>query len=227
MDVDAPVAFGAELRLVSFRQREVDRPRLIQVDGIYCEAPLEGHLTVMQNYDVPGVIGHVGSVLGAAGINIANFSLGVLATTGPLDVGSACGNPANTPCDFMAYNFEKVAQAGMVVVTAVGNDGYSGQQYPTFGLISSPSNAPSVIAVGGTLNDHVFEPSVSVPGGPSTLQNMAAQTSDAYSTLTGATTAPLIDVSTLGNDGLAAEHDDGASVVGHDPGHCRDQLAVE
>ena len=52
------------------------KPRLIQVDGIYCEAPLRGHLTFMKNKDVPGVIGHVGTVLGRNGVNIANFSLG-------------------------------------------------------------------------------------------------------------------------------------------------------
>ncbi len=54
----------------------LDRPRLLQVDGIYCEAPLAGHLTFMKNQDVPGVIGHVGTVLGRNKINIANFSLG-------------------------------------------------------------------------------------------------------------------------------------------------------
>lgn len=52
------------------------KPRLIQIDNIYCEAPLAGHLTFMMNKDVPGVIGHVGTVLGRHGINIANFSLG-------------------------------------------------------------------------------------------------------------------------------------------------------
>jgi D-3-phosphoglycerate dehydrogenase len=54
----------------------LDKPRLVQVDGIYCEAPLAGHLTFLKNEDVPGVIGHVGSVLGRSGLNIANFSLG-------------------------------------------------------------------------------------------------------------------------------------------------------
>ncbi len=52
------------------------KARLIQVDGIYCEAPLAGHLIFMKNHDVPGVIGHVGTVLGQQQINIANFSLG-------------------------------------------------------------------------------------------------------------------------------------------------------
>ncbi|MBM3726761.1 MAG: phosphoglycerate dehydrogenase [Acidobacteria bacterium] len=54
----------------------LDNPRLIQVDGIYCEAPLSGHITFLKNLDVPGVIGYVGSVLGRNSINIANFSLG-------------------------------------------------------------------------------------------------------------------------------------------------------
>jgi D-3-phosphoglycerate dehydrogenase len=52
------------------------RARILRVAGIYCEAPLSGHLVFMVNQDVPGVIGHVGSVLGRNGINIANFSLG-------------------------------------------------------------------------------------------------------------------------------------------------------
>lgn len=52
------------------------KPRLTQIDGIYCETTLSGTLTFMKNNDVPGVIGHVGTVLGNNGINIANFSLG-------------------------------------------------------------------------------------------------------------------------------------------------------
>ncbi len=52
------------------------RPRLMQVDGIYCEAGLSGHLIFLKNDDVPGVIGYIGSVLGQNNINIANFNLG-------------------------------------------------------------------------------------------------------------------------------------------------------
>jgi D-3-phosphoglycerate dehydrogenase len=53
-----------------------DTPRLLQVDGIDIEAPLEQNLIYMRNLDVPGVIGKVGTILGKHGINIANFSLG-------------------------------------------------------------------------------------------------------------------------------------------------------
>ena len=52
------------------------KPRLTQVDGIYCEAPLDGNLIFLKNRDVPGVIGYIGGVLGRNSINIATFSLG-------------------------------------------------------------------------------------------------------------------------------------------------------
>jgi D-3-phosphoglycerate dehydrogenase / 2-oxoglutarate reductase len=55
---------------------EDGRPRLVAVDGVPVEAPLEGELIVIRNADQPGVIGEVGTVLGAAGVNIASFSLG-------------------------------------------------------------------------------------------------------------------------------------------------------
>jgi D-3-phosphoglycerate dehydrogenase len=51
-------------------------PRLLHVDGIEAEAPLERNLVYMRNRDIPGVIGRVGTILGAHQINIANFSLG-------------------------------------------------------------------------------------------------------------------------------------------------------
>ena len=54
----------------------VGKPRLVAVDDIYIEAPLSGHLFFLKNDDVPGVIGHVGNVLGKNDINIASFSLG-------------------------------------------------------------------------------------------------------------------------------------------------------
>jgi D-3-phosphoglycerate dehydrogenase len=51
-------------------------PRLLHVDGIEVEAPLERNLIYLRNRDVPGVIGKVGTILGNHKINIADFSLG-------------------------------------------------------------------------------------------------------------------------------------------------------
>jgi D-3-phosphoglycerate dehydrogenase / 2-oxoglutarate reductase len=53
-----------------------DAPRLLHVDGIDVEAPLERNLIYLRNRDVPGVIGKVGTILGEDSINIADFSLG-------------------------------------------------------------------------------------------------------------------------------------------------------
>ena len=55
---------------------EPEQPRLVRLDGVEVEAPLEGALIVVRNRDQPGVIGEVGSILGRHGINIDTFALG-------------------------------------------------------------------------------------------------------------------------------------------------------
>ncbi len=51
-------------------------PRLLSYDGIDIEAELAGTLVIIRNNDVPGVIGRIGTILGEAQLNIANFALG-------------------------------------------------------------------------------------------------------------------------------------------------------
>lgn len=50
-------------------------PRLVSVDGLAFDAPLEGPTLFFRNDDVPGVIGRVGTFAGEKGINIKNFAL--------------------------------------------------------------------------------------------------------------------------------------------------------
>jgi D-3-phosphoglycerate dehydrogenase len=50
--------------------------RLVLVDGVALEAPLEGTLLIISNTDQPGVIGAVGTLLGRHRVNIASFTLG-------------------------------------------------------------------------------------------------------------------------------------------------------
>jgi D-3-phosphoglycerate dehydrogenase / 2-oxoglutarate reductase len=50
--------------------------RILGIDNIDIEAPLQGFLLLIRNQDVPGVIGRVGTLLGERNINIANFALG-------------------------------------------------------------------------------------------------------------------------------------------------------
>jgi D-3-phosphoglycerate dehydrogenase len=68
----------------------MDRPRVVQVDGIRCEARLAGHLLFLKTDDVPGVIGYVGGILGKHNINIANFSFG------RQDAGAVVSGPAES-----------------------------------------------------------------------------------------------------------------------------------
>ncbi|RME22920.1 MAG: phosphoglycerate dehydrogenase [Deltaproteobacteria bacterium] len=51
------------------------RPRLLEVDGIPLDAPLEGTIVFLRPADVPGVVGKLGSYLGDRSINITNLAL--------------------------------------------------------------------------------------------------------------------------------------------------------
>jgi len=67
---------GGEEHLIKGAVLHRHAPRLLNVDGIDVEAPLERNLIYLRNRDVPGVIGKVGTILGKHRINIADFSLG-------------------------------------------------------------------------------------------------------------------------------------------------------
>jgi D-3-phosphoglycerate dehydrogenase len=52
------------------------RPRIVQVDNYHLDANPEGVVLIMQNQDVPGVIGQVGTILAAYSINIGEWRMG-------------------------------------------------------------------------------------------------------------------------------------------------------
>jgi D-3-phosphoglycerate dehydrogenase len=51
-------------------------PRLVRIGDVYMDAIPEGSMIVIQNFDKPGVIGHVGTTLGKHNVNIGRFQLG-------------------------------------------------------------------------------------------------------------------------------------------------------
>ncbi|MBE2197236.1 MAG: phosphoglycerate dehydrogenase [Anaerolinea sp.] len=51
-------------------------PRIVQVDEYRLEARPEGVILVMQNKDVPGVIGQIGTILAAYNVNIGEWRMG-------------------------------------------------------------------------------------------------------------------------------------------------------
>ena len=52
------------------------KPRFIQIKGINIDAEVGQHMVYTTNEDVPGIIGTLGQMMGANGVNIANFTLG-------------------------------------------------------------------------------------------------------------------------------------------------------
>ncbi|MBF0177319.1 MAG: phosphoglycerate dehydrogenase [Magnetococcales bacterium] len=58
------------------------QPRVVSMNNVPIEATPEGNLLFIANQDAPGLIGRVGTILGEAGVNIANFHLGRMAVGG-------------------------------------------------------------------------------------------------------------------------------------------------
>jgi D-3-phosphoglycerate dehydrogenase len=50
--------------------------RLVDVDGVEVDAIPQGNLLLVKNDDTPGVVGHIGSLLGERAINIARMTVG-------------------------------------------------------------------------------------------------------------------------------------------------------
>jgi D-3-phosphoglycerate dehydrogenase / 2-oxoglutarate reductase len=50
-------------------------PRIVRINGRHVEARSVGVLLLLENHDVPGIVGQIGTVLGTHSVNIANMSL--------------------------------------------------------------------------------------------------------------------------------------------------------
>ena len=60
-----------------------EEPRIVKIDGFSVEAVPKGYLLICYNEDKPGIMGHIGTVLGKRGINIASMTLGRKKKGGP------------------------------------------------------------------------------------------------------------------------------------------------
>jgi len=70
------VNMGETTRRVAGTVFSDGRPRLIQIKGIDLDAEFAPHMLYVVNEDKPGLIGRLGTLLGDAQVNIANFTLG-------------------------------------------------------------------------------------------------------------------------------------------------------
>lgn len=53
-----------------------NEPRIVNVDGLYVETIPQGHMLFLENWDKPGVIGNLGTLMGKNKINIAGMTFG-------------------------------------------------------------------------------------------------------------------------------------------------------
>ena len=51
-------------------------PRIVNIEGVPIEVALQPNMVFIRNNDQPGMIGDLGTLLGAEGLNIADFRLG-------------------------------------------------------------------------------------------------------------------------------------------------------
>ena len=70
------IDLGDRSRTVSGTLIGGNKPRLMDVQGISVEAEFGAHMLYIRNWDKPGFIGALGSLLGESGVNIATFHLG-------------------------------------------------------------------------------------------------------------------------------------------------------
>ncbi len=73
--VEAESSSGAKFCVAGTLFGKSQKSRMVSLNGRDVEAVLSGFLLVVENNDVPGIVGHIGTVLAKNGLNIANMSL--------------------------------------------------------------------------------------------------------------------------------------------------------
>ncbi len=59
-----------------------DDPRIIEIDGFHFDFRPEKYMLIVENADLPGMIGKIGTVMGEAGINISGMQVSPVPDTG-------------------------------------------------------------------------------------------------------------------------------------------------
>jgi minor extracellular serine protease Vpr len=145
------------------------------------------------------------------GMDIVTLSLGEgdPAFFGPLDVGvGVCGDDV---CDVRAQAVENATSHGTLVVAAAGNGGNIGLRSVTLNALNSPGTSPGALTVGASANSHLLYQAVRVNGGG--LGILHGLLGDGPK-LAAPLTAPVKDVTTLGDNGLACAPLPAASLTG-------------
>lgn len=70
------VETGSGIRCIGGTLFAGEKPRVVEIDNIAMEAEIGANMLYLRNHDKPGFIGQLGTLLGAAGVNIGTFHLG-------------------------------------------------------------------------------------------------------------------------------------------------------
>ncbi|MCM8792540.1 MAG: phosphoglycerate dehydrogenase [Candidatus Omnitrophica bacterium] len=74
--IQLKISTDRETRLVVGTLSSNKLPRIVKIDEYYVEITPEGEMVVIQNWDRPGIIGNLGTLLGSHNINIASMTFG-------------------------------------------------------------------------------------------------------------------------------------------------------
>jgi D-3-phosphoglycerate dehydrogenase / 2-oxoglutarate reductase len=96
-------------------------PHLVEVQGRRLTIELEPHVTVFRYQDLPGMIGRVGTIFGAHGINISSAAVGHVPD--PPSAGQAASDPEDTRLAAMVVTTDAAVSDG-VVQEIVASDGF-------------------------------------------------------------------------------------------------------
>ena len=94
------VADGRPTHVAGTLYGKSDSPRIVGFDEHIVDLPPSSHMLVVRNEDVPGVIGMVGSILGAAGVNIEDMDVGRSASGAAAMMAISTSSPV--PADVVA-----------------------------------------------------------------------------------------------------------------------------
>jgi len=92
------------------------QPRVVQIDGFVLDAVPDGLVLVVSSRDVPGVVGHIGTILGENAVNIAEYRLG---RTGPGDMALSfvnLDNPVSEKAAQMLRELPEVVEVKQMVL---------------------------------------------------------------------------------------------------------------
>jgi len=74
--IQAEIKTDKETKVISGTLSANKQPRIVKIGGFYVEVSPVGEMIMIQNWDRPGIIGNLGTLLGKHGINIAAMTFG-------------------------------------------------------------------------------------------------------------------------------------------------------